>query len=45
MIYKTILLTLKRRKLDLVDPKKLSSLDDESIANWARSYLSENVYT
>ena len=44
MIYKTILLTLKRRKLDLVDPKKLSSLDDESIANWARSYLSENVY-
>ena len=44
MIWKTLLLTLQRRKLDLVDPKKLAAIDDESIANWARNYLTENVY-
>ena len=44
MIWKTILLSLKRGQLDLVDPEKLSKFDDASIADWARSYLSDNIY-
>ena len=44
MIWKTFLLSLKRSQLDLVDPGKLSKFDDASIADWARNYLSENIY-
>ena len=44
MLWKTFLLTLKRRQLDLVDPGKLSKFDDASIADWARGYMTDNIY-
>ena len=44
MIWKTLLLTLKRRQLDLVNPEKLSKFDDATIEEWAKSYLSDNLY-
>lgn len=40
----TVLLLLKKTRLDLVDPQRLAAFDDQSIADFARERLGENVY-
>ena len=44
MIWNTLVLTLKRPFLDLVNPQKLAKVDDESIADWARNTMTDNIY-
>ena len=45
MIWNTLKLTLKRPFFDLVDPNKLSKIDDASIADWARDKMTDNIYS
>ena len=44
MIWNTIKLTIRRPFYDLVDPNKLSKIDERSIADWAREDMTEAVY-
>ena len=44
MAWWTAGLTLKRKQYDLVDPAVLRKIDTESITEYARSNLNENIY-